>query len=99
LGEKYENGGLMKSTGATPAVEAKTKRTNQVAVGCRLGVAFRLRKKFCGPGFGEGSLLKALVREECLRWDICTHQVFGHLIRSHPNAIVCHIHIHRHVLI
>ena len=89
----------MKPAGATPAVKAKTEGTNQVAASCRFEVAFCLRKKFGGPGFGEGSLLKALVREECLRWGICTHQVFSHLIRSHPNAIVCHIHIHRHVLI
>jgi hypothetical protein len=45
----------MKNTEITPAVEAKTKGTNQVAVG-RLGIALCLSKKFCGPGFGKGSL-------------------------------------------
>lgn len=46
----------MKNAEITPAVEAKTKGTNQVAVGRRLGIALRLSKKFCGPGFGESSL-------------------------------------------
>ena len=53
----------MKPAGATPAVEAKTEGTYQVAASCRFEVAFCLRKKFSGPGFGESSLLKALVRE------------------------------------
>jgi hypothetical protein len=52
----------MKSADITPAVEAKTKGTNQVAVG-RLGIALCLSKKFCGPGFGEGSLLRRPVRQ------------------------------------
>jgi hypothetical protein len=41
----------------TPAVEAKTKGANQVAVG-RLGIALCLSKKFCSPGFGKGSLFE-----------------------------------------
>lgn len=86
----------MKTAGSTPAVEAKAKGTNQVAVARRLRIALGLRKKFCGPRFGEGSLLRRLVIEKCLRQGIRTHQVFSHLIRSHPNTVVCHIHIHLH---
>ena len=83
----------MKNAEITPAVEAKTKRTNQVDIGRRLGIALRLSKKFCGPGFGKGSLLRRLVRQNCLHWSIRAYQVFSHLLRSHPNAIVCHIHL------
>jgi hypothetical protein len=88
----------MKNAETTPAVEAKAEGTNQVAVARRLGIALGLRKKFCGPRFGEGSLLRGLVREKCLRWSIRTHQVLSHLIRSHPNAVVYHINLHRHIL-
>lgn len=53
----------MKNAGITPAVEAKTKGTNQVAVGL-FGIALCLSKKFCGPGFGKGSLLRKLVKQK-----------------------------------
>jgi hypothetical protein len=55
----------MKNAEITPAVEAKTKGANQVAVGRRLGLC--LSKKFCGPGFGKGSLLKRLVRQKLFK--------------------------------
>jgi hypothetical protein len=55
----------MKNAEITPAVEAKTKGTNQVAVGrIGLGIALCLGKKFCGPGFGKGSLLRRRVRQK-----------------------------------
>jgi hypothetical protein len=55
----------MKNAEITPAVEAKTKGTNQVAVGrIGLGIALCLGKKFCGPGFGKGSLLRRPVRHK-----------------------------------
>ena len=84
----------------TPAVETKTKGTNQVAVGRHLGIALRLSKKFCGPRFGKCSLLRRLVRPKTdFIWGIRAHQVFSHLIRCHPNAVVCHIHLQRRMLI
>lgn len=48
----------MKNVEIKPAVEAKTKGTDQVAVGRRLWIAFCPSKKFCGPGFGKGSLFE-----------------------------------------
>jgi len=54
----------MKNAEITPAVETKTKGTNQVAVSRRLEIALCLSKKFCGPGFGKGSLLSKPVRQK-----------------------------------
>jgi hypothetical protein len=88
----------MENAEIKPAVEAKTKGTNQVTIG-RLSIVLCLSKKFCGSGFGKGSLLKRLVRQNYLHWSIRAHQVFSHLIRSHPNTIVCHIHLQRCILI
>jgi hypothetical protein len=53
----------MKNAEFTPAVETKTKGTDQVAVGC-LGIALCLSKEFCSPGFGKCSLLKRLVKKK-----------------------------------
>jgi hypothetical protein len=70
----------MKNAEITPAVEAKTKGTNQVAVGRRLGLC--LSKKFCGPGFGKGSLLKRLVRQELFKHSIASARTKFSVISS-----------------
>ena len=48
----------------TPAVEAETESTDQVAVGRRVGVALSLREEFCSSGFSEGSLFEAQLEAE-----------------------------------
>jgi hypothetical protein len=75
----------MKNAGITPAVEAKTKRTNQVAVSRRLALC--LSKKFCCPGFGKGSLLRRLVRQKLFTLEQPRAPSFQ---SSHPESFQCH---------
>jgi hypothetical protein len=77
----------MKKAEITPAVEAKTKGTNQVAVGRRLGTVLRLGKKFCGPGFGKGSLLRRLIRQNLFTFK---HPPAPSFQPSHPESFQCH---------
>jgi hypothetical protein len=77
----------MKNAEITPAVEAKTKGTNQVAVGRRLGTALRLSKEFCGPGFGKGSLLRRLVRQNPFTLE---HSRAPSFQSSHLESSQCH---------
>jgi hypothetical protein len=72
----------MKNAEITPAVEAKTKGTDQVAAGRRLWIAFCPSKKFCGPGFGKGSLLR-LVRQKLFTLE---HPRAPSFQSSHPES-------------
>jgi hypothetical protein len=84
----------MENAKGTPAVEAKAESTNQIAVSHSLEIALSLRKKFCSPRFSKGSLFLARLETDvyCAVGE-CTHQVFGHFVWGHANAIVCYIQL------